>query len=186
MRSFNLMQKTNHYKSSLPDFAVDEVVVARHYDQDMQKKIRRFKFVHNYVDRVYFDSLFQELIKEIPVEGDIITYPPIRWIDRILRWPNHARILAEYFQKHVPMKILCPFHKSLFATHQSRRKKSERTRVRKEYSLITKYIPDIRGKSVILVDDLITTGHTAHALATLLKKAGAKSVTGYFLASEKV
>ncbi len=44
----------------------------------------------------------------------------------------------------------------------------------------------MKGKKILLIDDLITTGYTAQTLGKLLKKAGAKEVVGYFLASEKV
>lgn len=44
----------------------------------------------------------------------------------------------------------------------------------------------LKGKKILVIDDLITTGWTAHTLGKLLKKAGAKEVVGYFLASEKV
>jgi adenine/guanine phosphoribosyltransferase-like PRPP-binding protein len=58
--------------------------------------------------------------------------------------------------------------------------------VREEYSLNPAYAEILKGKKVLLIDDLITTGYTAHTLGTLLKKAGAVEVVGYFLASEMV
>lgn len=45
---------------------------------------------------------------------------------------------------------------------------------------------DFRDKKILLIDDVITTGYTAHTLGKMLKKAGAEEVIGYFLASEKV
>ena len=63
----------------------------------MQRKIRRFKFAHNYVDRVYFESLFAHSIEEYTPKGDIIVYPPVSPLDWIIRGPNHAQKLAEYF-----------------------------------------------------------------------------------------
>ncbi len=60
------MLKTEHYKRNIPDFSVDKVIVGGQYDELMQRKIRRFKFAHNYVDRVYFESLFLTATKEYP------------------------------------------------------------------------------------------------------------------------
>ena len=62
----NPMQKTHYYKSVIPGFSLDEVFVGSYYDEDMQRRIHRFKFVHNRVDRVYFESLFAHLQKEFP------------------------------------------------------------------------------------------------------------------------
>lgn len=58
--------------------------------------------------------------------------------------------------------------------------------IRHEYSLKQEFCELIKDKRIILVDDLITTGYTAHTLGKLLKKAGAREVVGYFLSSEKV
>lgn len=58
--------------------------------------------------------------------------------------------------------------------------------IRQEYSLKENFRDKIKGKKIIIVDDLITTGYTAHTLGKLLKKAGAREVVGYFLSSEKV
>lgn len=179
------MLKTQHYKRSIPKFSLDTVVVGAYFDDEMRRKIHRFKFVHNHVDNVYFGELFAQIQKEYPYIPDVIVYPPISLRDRVLRWPNHAQILAKYFSaQDVP--IISPFRKKIFSSHQSRRTREERTQVRDEYSLNRKYTEDIKGKKILLVDDLITTGYTAHTLGKLLKKAGAKEVVGYFLASEKV
>jgi len=82
--------------------------------------------------------------------------------------------------------IFCPFRKKIFSSHQSRRSRKERRLIRDEYFLNTDYIRQIQGKKILLIDDLITTGYTAHTLAKILKKSGAKEVIGFFLASEKV
>jgi hypothetical protein len=79
------MFKTEHYKSSIPNFSLDKVLVGAYYDAEMQRKIHRFKFVHNYVDNVYFCSLFRSMKEEYSYESDIIVYPPISLRDRILR-----------------------------------------------------------------------------------------------------
>ncbi len=180
------MLKTEHYKKNIPDFSLDKVIVAVRYDDSMQRKIRRFKFAHNYVDRVYFESLFLLASQEYKPTGDIIVHPPISPFDWIIRGPNHAAHLAEYFSHIYEKPLMSPFRKKAFAGHQSRRTKKERAQVRKEYLFDKKYKNLIKNKKIILVDDLITTGYTAHTLWKLLKKAWAKEVVGYFLASEKI
>jgi competence protein ComFC len=178
------MLKTEHYKRSIPSFSLEKVVVGAFYDEEMQKKIHRFKFVHNHVDRVYFQRLFLQIQEEYPYIPDIIVYPPVSLRDRIFRGPNHAKKLVEYFASNIP--TLSPFYKSFFTSHQSRRTKQERIVVREEYSFLHKYSNMIQGKKILLIDDLITTGYTAHTLGKLLKKAGAIEVVWYFLASEKI
>jgi competence protein ComFC len=177
------MLKTEHYKRYIPDFSIDAVIVGAFYDVDMRRKIHRFKFVHNYVDLVYFQSLFSHMQEEYHYIPDVIVYPPISLRDRIFRWPNHAKKLSIYFSEQ-GREILCPFWKKIFSSHQSRLSRPERRNIREEYFL--KKHMHFEGKKILLIDDLITTGYTAHALWKLLKKAGAKEVVGFFLASEKI
>jgi predicted amidophosphoribosyltransferase len=91
------MLKTEHYKQSISGFSLKKIVVGAYYDEDMQKRIHRFKFVHNHVDHVYFRELFARMKEEFPYIPDIIVYPPISFRDRIFRGPNHAKLLVEYF-----------------------------------------------------------------------------------------
>lgn len=177
------MLKTEHYKKSIPNFSLDKVVVGGYYEEEMQRKIRRFKFVQNRVDHVYFRSMFSQIEEEFPYTPDIIVYPPISLRDRIFRWPNHAKILTQLLWKS-DTPVVCPFQKKFFSSHQSRRTKRERSKVRDEFFFNSDI--DFRDKKILLVDDVITTGYTAHTLGKLLKKAGAREVVGYFLASEKV
>lgn len=58
------MQKTNYYKSVISNFPLKSVFVGHLYDGVIQKKLHRFKFVHNRVDSVYFETIFRELIAE--------------------------------------------------------------------------------------------------------------------------
>lgn len=178
------MLKTEHYRRSIPHFSLDKVVVGVNYDNEMQRKIHRFKFVHNHVDLVYFQSIFSHLQEEFSYTPDIVVYPPISLRDRIFRGPNHAQKLTQILSTDAV--VLCPFYKKLFSSHQSRRSKKERCFIGDEYFFEEKYTNLIQDKRILLVDDLITTGYTAHFLGKLLKKAGAMEVVGYFLASEKI
>ncbi len=87
MRYFidNHMLKTQHYKRYIANFSLDAVVVGTYFDDEMRRKIHRFKFVHNHVDHVYFERLFSYIQKEYPYIPDVIVYPPVSLRDRVLR-----------------------------------------------------------------------------------------------------
>lgn len=59
-----------------------------------------------------------------------------------------------------------------------------RREVRKRLKLDPK--ANLKGKKVLFMDDVITTGSTAKACISLIKGAGAKKVTGLFLARVKL
>ena len=178
------MLKTTHYTRAIPGFSLDQVIVGKYYDDDMRKRIHRFKFVHNHVDRVYFQEIFVSIQEEYPFDPDIIVYPPVGFFDRIIRVANHAKILAKYFLWKRKIPLLCPFSRKIFASHQSKKSRKERFSLESEY--FWKDGNDLSGKKIALIDDLITTGATAHFLGQLLKDHGATEVVGYFLASEKI
>lgn len=184
------MQKSRHYKKNIHGFSLDEVFVAKIYDSEMQQKLHRFKFVHNYSDTTYFLSLFHSITQESNIKNfseAIVVYPPISLKDRIFRWPNHAKKLATIFASSIgTTHILCPFTKKFFAGHQSRRTKKERKKVQLEYLLKRNQQNIFQDKEVFLVDDIITTGYTAHTLGKLLRKIGVKKMIGLFLSSKKV
>lgn len=184
------MQKTNYYKQKFHHFPLDAVYVGRVYDVSMQQKIRRFKFVNNPVDIVYFESLFTDIIQQNNIKNtweSIVVFPPISLRDRVLRWPNHAKRLAAIFAKNIGIKtILCPFRKRFFAGHQSKRTLSEREKISQDFCISDKFVPYVQGKNVFFVDDIITSWHTANTLGTFLKKLWAKSIVWCFLASKKV
>ncbi len=191
MKFFNdiLMQKTNYYKTAILWFSLDGVWVGWFYDRVIQRKLHRFKFVHNTVDIVYFETMFRELIHESGIKNTeeyLIVYPAISLKDRLLRWPNHAKRLAKIFARTLGVKnIYCPFQKKFFAGHQSRRNKAQREQIQWEYQLKKNSLEIVRGKEIILVDDIITTWYTAHTLGLLLKREWSGGVIGFFLASHK-
>jgi len=184
------MQKSRHYKKNIPRFSLGEVYVARTYESDMQQKLHRFKFVHNHVDTEYFRTLFRALIEESGIKNlseYSVVYPPISLKDRIFRGPNHAKKLAILFASIIGSKnVFCPFTKSFFAGHQSRRKKGERKKVQSEYVFKKNQRAPLKNTEVILIDDIITTGYTAHTLGRLLQRSGTKKTIGFFLSSKKV
>lgn len=143
-----------------------------------------FYIKRNRTKRV-FDFLAQELsdgletmLKEARIDQTevILTYVPRRLSSRLEYGVDQAKSLAQALSNRmsIPMRGLIRRSKH-HRKAQKRLNRAERFReVRKAYALVEG--ADVRGKTVILADDTVTTGATMAACIRLLKKAGAKSV----------
>lgn len=54
--------------------------------------------------------------------------------------------------------------------------RERRTNVRQAFDVHPRWAERIKGKGIVLVDDVLTTGATAEACARALQKAGARHV----------
>lgn len=116
----------------------------------------------------------------------IITTVPLHFFSRLKRGYNHSELLAKGIAKQGGNTFKDLLRKSRLTKHQAKLGRSERLRnVRNSFSFRKKYLTTIKGKDIILVDDVISTGSTANECAGLLRKNGAKRVFGLFLATSE-
>lgn len=112
---------------------------------------------------------------------EILPVPLSPW-RRFTRGFNQSYLLAHYLLKSQKNSI--PIKRWVTRRHtkaQARQTKSERNRSLKNAFSVPR--PDrVRGKRILIVDDVMTTGATAEALSRCLLKAGAKEVGVYVLA----
>lgn len=124
---------------------------------------------------------------------EFIKYPeltPIDWVvpvplhpkKRRVRGYNQSQLLAESFCKHTGLllrgEVLLRQRDTL---SQARLKRAERlTNMAGAFAAL----PEVKGKRILLIDDVATTGATLEGCAAALKQAGAKQVTAFTLARE--
>lgn len=107
---------------------------------------------------------------------DLMTAVPMRFSSKISRGYDQVDELCKKLTK----RIWLPYFKLLKQTgkkkpqHMLRSAKHRPDNVKGIYSFRSKQ--DIKGKNILLVDDIITTGSTVNECAKVLKKAGAKEV----------
>jgi len=122
----------------------------------------------------------QELIKS----SDIIVPVPLHYRRLVWRRYNQAALLAFHIHKlsNIPL-CMEGLKRTRPTTPQSGLSRVERQKnVKRAFALHPKYAVDIKGKTVLLVDDVMTTGSTLHACTKALLKAGAASVNVLTLA----
>jgi ComF family protein len=149
------------------------------YGEPISKAIFAMK---SYRDRrmlSYYSDALAAFVRQHWPEGicDLATCVPTSTRLKRQRGFNHAAALG----KAVAERLALPFSPSLLtrenaAQHQRQLGREERLRNALE-SYHLHHQADVAGRRILLIDDVFTTGATAHACAHCLKAAGAVSVS---------
>lgn len=158
---------------------VDHLVSAFRYTGPVTTLITRWK----YQKMLELTLLLAELTAaniNIHKEYDLVTVVPTHWQRRFTRGFDHLWLLANALTK------IGAIAKPTYLLRQSRRLPYQHLRSRKD-----RYIPVchfqtrglVKGMTVLVIDDVITTGNTLSAVAASLRNAGAVSVDALTVAS---
>lgn len=105
---------------------------------------------------------------------DLIIVVPTTYIHRLERGYNPAMILANHMAKALGIPAsdthILRHRASQTQTHLNREER--RSNVRRAYYLNTSKQAELKDKTVLLVDDVLTTGATLLAMLDLLEEAG--------------
>jgi ComF family protein len=107
---------------------------------------------------------------------DLIVPVPQHWLKRLFR-PHYAaetmaRQIASRLKARLATDILA---KARWTPKQAKSSPAQRRKQQQDAFRVVK--SNLRGQSILLVDDILTTGATADAAARQLKRAGASRVT---------
>jgi competence protein ComFC len=142
------------------------------YNDFLKEYLARYKYRGDHMLAKAFGVQLANSIKNH--QYDHIIPIPLSEERQYERGFNQSSVLLEEAQLS-PSHLLSRFHS------EKQSKKSRRDRLRQEqiFTLIDK---DLNGYSILLFDDIYTTGTTLRQAAKLLKEAGAKQVTSFTLA----
>jgi ComF family protein len=118
------------------------------------------------------------LDRALPVDDryDVIVPVPLHWRRRWQRGFNQAELLARDVSRHRRIPILNALRRRKSTTTQAGLTSAGR-RHNMAGAFEVRDGAEVRGKRVLLIDDVFTTGATASACAVALKKAGAGTVS---------
>ena len=144
------------------------------YDGALRQLIHLFKYHGVYsLERSLVDRLSDALPRD--QHFDLVAPVPMHWWRRLLRGRNHAEILARGLAKRTGIPFGEPVYRRKLTPAQARVSRAERRRnVQGVFAL--RRPRDVKGKRILLVDDVLTTGSTAGACAAAMKRAGAAHV----------
>lgn len=170
--------KDKSYPAKAP---VDYVLAPLCYEGKIRDAVRKYKFAGQIeYGKVFGELIACELSDDVMLSNfDLVIPVPLYDKRRIERGYNQSEIISEALAQRLglPLETEC-----LFRTRETKRQSGLLGAERVENVKGAFFAADdVRGKNVILVDDIFTMGETMSACATALKEAGANRVAGVVL-----
>lgn len=148
------------------------------YNDKSKKAILGFKHSDQTHASISFANLMTRAGNELIEKSDIIIPVPLHPKRLWFRRYNQAALLAKDIAKKSNKKSVLDLLKRIHHTptqglmNKSKRKEN----VKNAFAVNPKFAEMVHGKTILVVDDVFTTGATLNACAQTLKKAGAKEV----------
>lgn len=166
------------------DNQLDGMIAALEYDERVSKAIVDFKY-HGYYQHVKaFTDIILTRYEKMGLNEtfDGIAFIPMHPKQLKKREYNHAEVLARSLAKNFRLPVFSAFKKTKQSVMQHMLSREERRKnVEESYELIGE--PDFTGKTLLLCDDIVTTGATLNYCASLLRQCGAEKIYGILIAS---
>lgn len=148
-----------------------------YYKDDARLSLLRFKFRGK---RSYSQSYGRVLAMHLRIKGfdqyEVLTYIPVAHLRKFLRGYDQVKLIARAVAKELDMPLVPTLRKIRNTPPQSGFKDVSQRRANVLGAYKIKDPGLVRGKSILLLDDIITTGATASECARVLLTAGAKEV----------
>ena len=156
---------------------LDSFAAVWYYEGNVRSSLLRYKF---YNARSYSLSygriLAMKLLREYPDGFDVLTWVPVSRLRKLRRGYDQVELLAKAAGQELGLAPVPTLKKIRNNRPQSRLKDpaAPRAKVLGAYRILEN--ADVKGKCVLLLDDILTTGATAGECARMLRMAGAKEV----------
>jgi len=152
------------------------------YSDPLKKLFHRIKFTSRRSPLDLFREEIQTFaIKHFPKNLSAIVPVPLDWKRSWIRGFNQAKILAQFISEAVDCPVAELLSKRIITPAQSHLKKKERLS-----NLIGSFQfrgeGNLNGQSVLIVDDIYTTGSTIKECGRILKENGAAKIYAWALA----
>lgn len=165
-------------------FAFETVIRLGVYEQQLRAACLRMKKSANSPLAVACTALLWEFASERlqSINADFIVPVPQHWTQKFRQHANSPAIIAEELSRrlHVPMGSHILKKNRRTSRQATLTPTKRRTNLKNVFHV--QPIPKIAGRTVLLVDDVLTTGSTANEATKALKKAGVSRVVVAVLA----
>lgn len=162
------------------------------FDKVTKKLIHQFKYepylssLAPFITDLMFDSLIQieEFISIQKLDFILVPIPLSRKKYRS-RGYNQAELISRELSKKFGWKNINLLERVIDTkTQVGLTKEERRDNIHGAFKLFSKFAPKIKGKNILLIDDVVTTGATFNEATSVLKYAGADKIWGIAFAKE--
>lgn len=163
----------------------DYAVCVCRYEGIVRDSVKRFKFHDRPGYYRAFALLLAERLKKMTniSEFDIITCVPLHKSKESMRGYNQSRLISAELGR----KLGIPVDNRLLSRERHTGSQSLKTRYERFINVSGAFRVNrrdsVKGRTVLLVDDVMTTGSTLEECSRVLKEAGAKKVVGAVIAT---
>ncbi len=154
------------------------------YKDEAKDMVLTYKFGSNPYKAKYISAFLVDKYLEENYDADIVTFVPMSK-DRLReRGYNQSYLLAKHFTERMNMPLLDLFDKKDKIKKQEGLTYKERfANAENAFSIKTDIISEIKGKVVLIIDDVFTTGSTLSVLSKILLENGTYDVLGLTVCS---
>jgi len=151
----------------------DRVIAAAVFAEPLSGMIHAFKYADATYYKRFLARLLYDLVRDELAQCDMITFVPLHWSRMVARGYNQAALMAQGLSRmsRIPLRYGV-LRKTRATPTQVGLSRSQRKRNLSD----TFQARGVAGRAVLVVDDVVTTGHTALEVSRALKKAGARRV----------
>lgn len=163
---------------------IDRVVALGRFDEPLKGLIHQIKYHHRWT---LAESLADRLIESESVKGlltetdCLVPVPLYRW-RRVMRGYNQADVVARRIGRRCRIRVVYPAIRWRHTETQTHVHSRARRHANLRDAFILTSPACVRGRHVVLLDDVMTTGATLQALARTLRPAKPASICAIVLA----
>ncbi len=174
MKTKNVNNYCPNCIKKLPKF--DVCISSLHYNDASKKIILPFKHGDKTGYAKFMSRVMSASGKKIIEKSDIIIPVPIHLTRMLKRKYNQASLLAKYLSKlnNIPAFYTCLLRTKATISQGHLSPRARKLNIKEAFKC-SKSI-NIKGKTILLVDDVFTSGATVEECSKVLKQAGAKQV----------
>lgn len=154
------------------------------YDEHSRALVTRLKYTDQTQLAAVYGTWLAKFGRELVLQSDVIIPVPLHYWRFVGRRYNQSALLSQALSKHCALPVIPDGLKRIRATkpQPGLTQKQRLDNVRGAFAVHPKHATFLKGKSILLVDDVMTTSATAGQCAKELLKGGAMQVNVLTLA----